>query len=235
MTYEIDGLPLPPSSRRAAQRLAADEVASVYRHDLTGKLGAVRMLLYTLRRRLFGAAGAPAPALDARVAETIDLVESAVKGALGTVERSLLADTHGEHDPTDLAELVTELVGRAGVVRLSASAPSSAWVDADGDELAAALAALVDNALEASAGPVVVRCSADAARVRVEVEDGGPGPPPPSEDAQPFTSDKPGRIGLGLRIVRRVARRWQGSFELARRDGRTVATLELPRIRGAGG
>ncbi len=173
MAYETDGLPLSPRLRRLAQRMAAEEVASAYRHDLTGKLGAARMLIHTLRKRVL-AEGSPF-AEDERARQALDLAESAVKGSLTLMERSLIRSTEAPHDPTDLAELVNELVGGAGLSRVSIAAPSATWVDADADELGIALVALVENALEAGDGPVEVRCSGSASLARVEVIDHGAG------------------------------------------------------------
>jgi signal transduction histidine kinase len=212
--------------------LAAEEVASAYRHDLTGKLGAARMLLHTLQKRVLGDESPFAS--DERARQAFELAQSAVMGALNLTERTLLAPSDAEHDPVDLAELVTELVGGAGVARLTAQAPTPTWVDADADELTIAVVALVENALEAGEGPVEVRCSGAASRAHVTVVDRGWGFVDPPEGAPALWSDKPGHVGLGLRIVRRVARRWGGELELSRDGDETVAHLELPLVRGLG-
>ncbi len=232
MAYETDGLPLSPRLRRLAQRMAAEEVASAYRHDLTGKLGAARMLIHTLRKRVLEESSPFAA--DERVRQGFELAQSAVMGALKLTERALIASTEAPHDPTDLAELANELVGAAGVARISIAAPSPTWVDADADELTIAIVALIENALEAGDGPVEVRCWGSQSLARVEVIDHGQGFVEAPEDAPALWSDKPGRIGLGLRIVRRIARRWGGEFELKREGDRTVAHLELPLVRGFG-
>jgi signal transduction histidine kinase len=232
VAYETDGLPLSPRLRRLAQRMAAEEVASAYRHDLTGKLGAARMLLHTVRKKVL-ADGSPF-ATDERARQALELAESAVMSALALTERSLIASAEAPHDPTDLAELAAEVIGAAGIARLSIAAPSPTWVDADADELTIALVALVENALEASDGPVVVRCSGAESLARLEVIDRGTGFEDPPEDAPALWSDKPGRLGLGIRIVRRIARRWGGELELVRDGAETRARLELPLVRGFG-
>lgn len=89
-------------------------------------------------------------------------------------------------------------------------------------ELAVAVLCLVENAIEAGATSIAVTSFAQGDRVKIEVCDDGPGlPDPPTPRA--------GHLGLGLRIVRRIANRAGGELELGCRDGRGVlATLVLP-------
>jgi signal transduction histidine kinase len=232
VAHDPHGLPLSPRLRRVADRLTAEEIASTYRHDLTGKLGAARMLIHTLRKRLLDP-GSPFSG-DERAMQAFELADSAMKSALTMVERPLLPSVDGTNDPTDLAELATSVVAELAIARVTAAAPTPKWVDADADELAVALVALVENALEASDGPVLVRLTAAQSSLSVDVVDTGPGMPESAEETIALASNKPGRIGLGQRIVRRVARRWGGSFDVLREGDRTVARIELPLIRGDG-
>ncbi|HEY4119618.1 MAG TPA: ATP-binding protein [Byssovorax sp.] len=214
--------------RRTAQRLAAEEVAALYRHDLSGKLGAARMLMYTLKRRTVGE-GSPL-AGDARTSEAIELLEAALKGALGTLERQLFVDAPDEHDPFDATEVLLDVL-RDGIAsrRVRVSSRGPLWIDAAADDVAVAVLALVDNALAVSE-TVEVRLEEVGERARIEVVDDGPGLPEAADDATPFSTTTPGHLGVGLRVVRRVARRWSGRVEARREEGRTVVCLELPAI-----
>ena len=48
---------------------------------------------------------------------------------------------------------------------------------------------------------------------------------------EPFFSTKPGRLGLGLNIARRIAGRWGGTVDLLPGQSRgVVSTLSLPLV-----
>jgi signal transduction histidine kinase len=102
-------------------------------------------------------------------------------------------------------------------------------------ELAQALDNLLSNALVHGSGAVVVEVAEKGQRLHIVVRDGGC-----AEEGdrcrQMLRAVRIGgrdRHGHGLRIVRRVAARYGGSFRLRRSPGGTEARLELP-LAGAG-
>ena len=126
-------------------------------------------------------------------------------------------------EEADLAELVRETVERfrpeariAGVDLASAdSSAPSLRVSCDPQLIERALANLVANAIRHSGSPTVrVSCGQDGADAFVAVEDAGRGVPP--EEAEriferfhridPARAVETGGAGLGLAIVRRIAR-----------------------------
>ena len=101
------------------------------------------------------------------------------------------------------------------------------------DTLVGALLNLVENALQA-AGPaprLKVHLYARAASLRICVSDNGVGIDPVtlSRLGEPFFTTKSTGTGLGLAVVKSVARAHSGSFGLRSRPGRgTCATVLLP-------
>jgi two-component system sensor kinase FixL len=99
------------------------------------------------------------------------------------------------------------------------------------------LANLIRNAIDAAAGSparrgrVDVRVTHDTKAAQVAVEDDGPGLSPEMADAlfQPFASDKPGGMGLGLYLSRQIVESHGGTltYEPAQRAG-TLFTVRLP-------
>jgi signal transduction histidine kinase len=102
-------------------------------------------------------------------------------------------------------------------------------------ELELATACLLANtydAVSASGGTVRVRCAnGDDDTVRVEIShDGAPlSTKARSRVFDPFFSTKPGHLGLGLNIVRRIVGRWGGTFDLAPGEPKgVISALVLP-------
>jgi two-component system osmolarity sensor histidine kinase EnvZ len=98
-----------------------------------------------------------------------------------------------------------------------------------------AVANLVDNALRYAGGEIEIDARRERDRVVVEVLDRGPGVPPSQAERlkRPFTRldesrSGPGRAGLGLAIVERIARAHGGRLDLApRAGGGLAARIEL--------
>ena len=127
---------------------------------------------------------------------------------------------------TDLARLVARVVAREQRAReevrtriVGLDAPLVAR--ADEELLERALENVVRNAVEAAAaGGRHVEVSADAedGRVEIRVDDDGPGLPPdhPGE-IRPFYTTRPGGLGLGLPLARKIVLLHGGSLALAPR------------------
>ena len=127
-----------------------------------------------------------------------------------------------ESRPVDLADLATRVVERfrptAGSRKVVLSAPGPIEVHGDATRLDRALSNLVDNAIRHGAGDIEVAVVGGPDGSVVTVSDEGDGLPrdlwPPSEGS-----------GLGLTIVREIARAHGGSIDVERVDGRTCVRL----------
>lgn len=103
-------------------------------------------------------------------------------------------------------------------------------IEVDPTELSGALGALLDNALEASSGPVLCTTSTERNALRFTVVDAAPNFAFAAEEAkEPFTTNKPGHLGLGLSLAQRSVERAGGRLEIGRSElGVTTAAIELP-------
>ena len=144
-----------------------------------------------------------------------DLLERSGSG--GTV---LQIESH----PVDLVALARRVVDRfmpaAGDRAIELKAPQPVEVHGDATRLDRALSNLLDNALRHGAGDIDVSVSSGAVSALVTVTDEGDG------IAQDVT-ERSGTVGLGLTIVREIARAHGGTIEVRRLDDRTRARLEI--------
>lgn len=119
---------------------------------------------------------------------------------------------------------------------VDAAAP--ALVPIDRDDLADALDALLGNVFTHTpeGTPVTVAETVDDASVRIAVSDAGPGWPEGVAVWERGATGAAGSTGLGLDIVRRVARSAGGKLELGRssRHGGAEAVLTLPLVADGG-
>jgi signal transduction histidine kinase len=150
-------------------------------------------------------------------------------------------DRAAVREPTDIAQSLTETVEvlrpkareKDATVRFDVPSglPKVTVVAAD---LNQAWSNLVENAMDAvpTGGEVTICASAQDGVVVVEITDNGPGIPADIQSRifDPFFTTKPvGQgAGLGLDIVRRVARNYGGDVEFTSRPGRTSFRVRLP-------
>jgi signal transduction histidine kinase len=135
-------------------------------------------------------------------------------------------------DAGEVLERVLAALARPAGVEVVGPRDPAPRAAIDGGELELALYCLVENALEAAAGAVTVRWGQAPELAVIEVADDGPGL---DEEArrkarEPFFTTRPGRLGLGLNVVARVAQRWRGNLELADARPGLVARLSLPAV-----
>lgn len=146
----------------------------------------------------------------------------------------------GERKPCNLNDLIGQSVSllkpqcqHAGTVLTWEPPGESVVVTGDPTQLAHLFGNVIGNAVEAAGpgGAVRVGLALAGAVARVEVSDTGPGPPPAIADKlfDPFVTGKDQGIGLGLAVAKQAADSHGGSITWARRDGRTVFVVELPR------
>jgi len=152
--------------------------------------------------------------------------------------------------PLELNDLLQEILrtcrprGRAAAPRVTASFAEVPPVWGDPYYLRDAFQSVVQNALEAAAGSVMVRTGLERFGARrfavVEVEDDGPGM---SDDFvrrrlfRAFQTTKPGGVGLGLYTARRILRHHRGDIAVRSAEGEGTSVrllLPLPASHGRG-
>jgi signal transduction histidine kinase len=131
------------------------------------------------------------------------------------------------------AEVVRDLAPEAEALGVPVGLISSepAVVRADRGLLAQALGNLIRNALQAgSSGAVELRIERHRSRVLLWIDDRGPGIPDEDRERifEPFFSTKPGGLGVGLFLTRRIIEAHGGRIEaLSRPGGGTRFRIEL--------
>lgn len=129
-----------------------------------------------------------------------------------------------ESRPVDLVDLAARVVERfkaaAGSRGIELTAPRPVEIRGDATRLDRALSNLVDNAIRHGAGDIEVAVSAASNSVFITVTDEGDGLPAD-------VSLRPGDSGLGLRIVREIARAHGGSVDVDRVGGHTRVRLVI--------
>ncbi|HEV8631433.1 MAG TPA: ATP-binding protein [Thermoanaerobaculia bacterium] len=148
--------------------------------------------------------------------------------------------------PVDLVELARHAVADpalGGKARLlGAEAPAPAVLPGDRELLERALRNLLHNAVEAqqrndATTAVEVETAWRDERFEIAIRDRGPGLSPEVRRRlfQPFASDRPGGVGLGLALAHRIVTLHGGTLAVeGRAEGGTVARITFPADRFAG-
>ena len=229
----IDG---PAEVARAARAFAGMQARlAAYVKDRTELLAAIahdlRTPLTRLAFRIESLDEAQRDALAGDVQEMAQMVAATMDFARGAHEGAV----HQRLELGSLVERVAEdmrLVGR----KVTAEALETLVVDGDPLGLRRLFTNLFDNG-EKFGGCAHARIFRNGDMAIVEIEDAGPGVPPGSEEAvfEPFFRLEPSRsrdtggIGLGLSVVRSIARAHGGDVVLANRmEGGASARVMLP-------
>lgn len=140
--------------------------------------------------------------------------------------------------PTDLGKLASRVLAREqrghdAVEARLVGFDAPLVVSADEELLERALENLVRNAIEAATaggGHVELRAAREEGRVRLDVEDDGPGfAADHPREVRPFYTTRPGGLGLGLPLARKIVRLHGGELALGRRaTGGARVTVTLP-------
>jgi signal transduction histidine kinase len=206
-----------------------------YVEDRTEMMGAIAHDLRTpLTRMRFRIEAAPEE-VRAKLAADIDQMEAMVSATLAFVRD---ASAPREHVKLEIASLMETIMDEAAETGADSSAEPSDRVVIDGDPIALRrlITNLVDNALKFGSS-ARGRVFAEDGMAVVEIEDDGPGIAADQIERafEPFhrletsRSRDTGGIGLGLAVVRAIARSHGGDVSLrSRREGGLQARVRLP-------
>jgi signal transduction histidine kinase len=199
-------------------------------HELRSPLARIRMAAELMSEQATPALGAELRRNTAELDQVIDEVLLASRlDAVG-------ADV-GRQEEVDLTGMLAEECARVGAV-LDAGAHS---LYGEPKLLRRMVRNLLENAVRYGAGSTVeVRLAADRdAALRLEVCDGGPGVPEPERERifEPFyriagASEAAGGVGLGLSLVRQIARHHGGEAQCLPNGARGCCfRVMLPQVR----
>ena len=193
-------------------------------HELRSPLARIRVALELM--------GAERPDLRERVARDIAELDELI-GELLLASRLQAAAELDRREEVDLLGLVAEEAARCG----AEAGGEPATVRGDARLLRRLVRNLLENAVRHGAPPVEASVGKDGGRVRLRVCDRGPGVPPDERDRifAPFyrPSSRPpadAGSGLGLALVRQIARGHGGEARcVAREGGGSCFEVDLPR------
>lgn len=211
-----------------SQRLAAmDEMAAQLAHQLRTPLAAA--LLYTGNLEL------PTIADEARISiagkavgrlkHLERLIQDMLLFARGEVLGRELFPVQGLLD--ELRQIFEPLAQQRGIVLAIRSEDGAAVLTGNRKAIAGALTNLLENAIDAAAGQVVLSVRTEGDAIEFAVEDNGRGM---SEETlarlfEPFFTTRAEGTGLGLAIARGVARAHGGSIEVSSSPGQGTRFL----------
>ena len=206
-----------------------------YVEDRTAMVGAIAHDLRTPLTRLKFRIEAAPDDIRPKLAADIDQMEAMIAATLGFVRDS---QRPAERTKLELSSLLESVMDEAAETGGEATVERSEKVIVEGDPVALKrlVSNLVDNALKYG-GAARGRVYVEEGMVIIEVDDDGPGVPPgelervfePFYRGEPSRNRETGGIGLGLAVVRSVARAHGGDAELINRDGGGLtARVRLP-------
>jgi two-component system OmpR family sensor kinase len=206
-----------------------------YVEDRTAMVGAIAHDLRTPLTRLKFRIEAAPDEIRPKLAADIDQMEAMIAATLGFVR-----DTQrpAERTKLELSSLVESVIDECAETGGDATVDRTEKTIIEGDPVALKrlVANLVDNALKYGVR-ARGRVFAEEGMAIIEIDDDGPGIPPgelervfePFYRGEPSRNRETGGIGLGLAVVRSLARAHGGDVVLANRpDGGLRASVRLP-------
>ena len=231
-----------------AQRfnLAADQIEALVQsqksllanasHELRSPLARIRMGLELME-------STPSEALKAELARNISELDTLIDEILlaSRLETQASGALQTAHEPVDMIALAAEEGARLGVQLDWQGNSQAATLSGDARLLRRLLRNLLENAKRHGGQEVALALSADASALTVDVSDRGPGVPQAEREQifEPFyrssqASESSGGVGLGLSLVRSIARQHGGSVQcLPREGGGARFVVRLPLAAGA--
>lgn len=206
-----------------------------YVEDRTAMVGAIAHDLRTPLTRLRFRVEAAPDDIRAKLASDIDQMDAMISATLGFVRDATRA---GPREKLELSSLVESVLDEAAETGADATALPSERLVVEGDPVALRrlTANLVENALKYGVR-ARGRVFTEDGHAVIEVEDDGPGIPSEEQERvfEPFYRGEPSRsretggAGLGLAVVRSIARAHGGDVVLRNRPGGGLtARVTLP-------
>jgi two-component system, NtrC family, sensor histidine kinase HydH len=227
-TYRED---LEASQARSERLSTFGALVGSIGHELRNPLGVIETSLYVLKGR---------PLADERMMKHLDRIGHQVTLANDIISQllELIREQPVKHATIELGQLVGEaLVGlHEGKVQF-APAPKI-LMQGDATQLRQVVVNLAQNASQFAGpdGQVEVKLERTGAAAVLTVDDSGPGIDPSIRNRlfEPLVTTRPGGIGLGLALVRRVVERHWGAVSASRSPlGGARFTVQLP-LKGSG-
>jgi two-component system, OmpR family, sensor kinase len=202
-------------------------------HEIRSPLARLRVLAELLQ------GGTPTPDLHAKIEREVAEIDDLVGKLLAS---SRLDFGALDLQPLSARDVAQRALERAGLqAELLSDSAEGAGVQGDATLLARALGNLLENAQHHAGGVEKLLLRADGQHVYFEVADGGPGLSsealahgfdPFFRGSQDGQAASRGALGLGLSLVRRIARAHGGDARIENRSPTgALATLLLPRER----
>jgi two-component system, OmpR family, sensor kinase len=181
---------------------------------------------------------APSAALKAELSRNIGELDALIDEILlaSRLETAASGDLQAVRDSVDVLALAAEEGARVGVELSWQGESAAAVLPGDARLLRRMIRNLLENAQRHGGQEVSLALSADASQLRIEVSDRGPGVPQAERERifEPFyrsalASERHGGVGLGLSLVRSIARQHGGSVQcLVREGGGARFVVRLP-------
>lgn len=213
---------------------ALGQLAGTVAHEVRNPLAVVRSMVQTAREDTADGMTEAATEGLAVALDEIDRLDRVVDGVLALARAP--SPQRGAVSAEALLRRVEALGGRLVAERglVLRTRIESAAIDADADLMCQALLDLVANAADAAppGSSIVLGSTVDGERVRLTVDDHGPGVPEAMREQvfEPFFTTRPEGTGLGLAVVRQIARAHGGQVTVADApDGGARFTLDLPK------
>ncbi|MBS7638002.1 HAMP domain-containing protein [Candidatus Bathyarchaeota archaeon] len=215
---------------RAERMAAAGEVSAMVAHDLKSPLQTIRNAVYTLRRR------------PEESESLLKLIDGAVEQAATILEdlHRDIKETRPGLEATDLGALIRraleELHPPQSISTSLKLGEGLNQVPLDASRFRRVLDNLLKNSIEAmpNGGDLTVSADASGDEVIIRISDTGRGIPEEALDNlfKPFSTTKPGGLGLGLAYCKRTVEAHGGRITVDSRPGEgTTFTITIPRWR----
>jgi two-component system, OmpR family, sensor kinase len=201
-------------------------------HELRSPLARIRMGLELMET-------APSASLKTEIARSIAELDALIEEILlaSRLQTAASGALQAVREPVDVLALAAEEGARAGVPVAWQGDAASAVLPGDARLLRRMMRNLLENAQRHGGGEVSLALAVVAGQLQLEVADRGPGVPLPERERifEPFyrssqASERQGGVGLGLSLVRSIARQHLGAVQCLEREGggaRFVVSLPL--------
>lgn len=222
-------------AREERERIRRSFLAMALAHEIKQPLNSLNLNAELLSKRLAKLASAPDVASPlAALLRVVDRVAGCVESFYVRVQPDPVPMTPTQVVPILEAALQrAEAPARKAGVRLRLEAPTLMPIPVHPDQMALALDALLENAIQASprGAEVLVSAVAGEDEVRISIADRGEGMTPDvaRRAVEIGFTTRPGADGTGLTVAKFVAYHHAGGFQVETRPGAgTRVTLALP-------